>query len=173
MTSKTKQSGRTDILLRMAPELKARINKAASEDGLTTNDWLLDVIEDALAVRDAEVANNKKRAELERRHDMKYEAIVSVLAAEAQIDRTSMAADQRVELDELAQTEIEKWRSRAASDYYADPRTPIERLCKEYCDIDNEIDGGAVKGIDTSFEIQIDDTDPDDDELDDANADGE
>jgi len=46
MVSKTKESGRADILVRMSPRLKERITKAASEHGLTNNDWLLDVIKD-------------------------------------------------------------------------------------------------------------------------------
>jgi hypothetical protein len=172
MTSKTRQSGRADVLFRMPAALKERLSAAAARDGLTINDWLLDATEEKLAASDARIAAGKKRAELELRREMKLEAIVSALAAGAKVDRTSSAADQRIELDEQAEGEIEKWRSRAASDYHAGPRTPLERLCRDYCDIEDEIDGGAVKGIDTSFEIQIDDADPDDDELDDV-PDGE
>jgi hypothetical protein len=172
MPSKTKESGRADILLRMEPGLKARIVKAANEDGMTINDCLLDLIEYALNARDAAGAASKRKADLDSRRDAKYEAIVSALALAIKSDRTSSAADQRVELDELTETVIEKWRSRAGSDYHAEPKTPLERLCAEYLAIEDEIDGIAVSGIDSSFEIQIDDADPGDDELDDA-PDGE
>jgi uncharacterized protein (DUF1778 family) len=76
MTSKTRQSGRAEILVRMPPETKARIIKAANQDGVSVTDWLLDVIEEALAVRDAEIAARKRKADLERRRDLKFWDIV-------------------------------------------------------------------------------------------------
>ena len=125
MPSKTKQSGRAEILVRMAPKLKARIVTAATEDGLTTNDWLLDVIEEALAVRDAEVAAGKRKADLDRRLEMKLEEIVVVRAAEGKLgDRAKLASEKQIELEEKAQSAIEAWRNRAAVDHYARPRTP-------------------------------------------------
>jgi hypothetical protein len=174
MPSKTKQSGRAEILVRMAPKLKARIVAAATEDGLTTNDWLLDVIEEALAVRDAEVAAGKRKADLDRRLEMKLEEIVVVLAAEGKLgDRAKLASEKQIELEEKAQSAIEAWRNRAAVDHYARPRTPLEQLCSDYLDIETEIREGIPEDRSDYFQIQLDDADRDDDELDDADTDGE
>jgi hypothetical protein len=174
MPSKTKESGRVDFLLRMEPELKARITKAANHHRVSVNDWLLDGIEDLLAFHDAEVTADKKKADLEQRLEMKFAELVETLAGAARLgDVTLSKADAQIELEEQATAAITKWRDHMATFHHAEPRRPLERLCRDYCDIEDEIDGGAVKGIDTSFEIQIDDTDPDDDEFDDACDDGE
>jgi hypothetical protein len=112
VTSKTKQSGRVDILVRMPPELKARVTKAATEDGATINDWLLDAIEEALAVRDAEVAADKKRTDLERRLEMKFNEIVVLLARG---DITSLSARAQINLQEKAEGALAKWRHHTAT----------------------------------------------------------
>ena len=85
MTSQTKQSGRVDILVRMAPELKSRVIVAADDDGMSINNWLLNAIEQMLAVRDAEVAAGKSKADLEHRLDMKFQEIVASLAGESRL----------------------------------------------------------------------------------------
>jgi len=169
----TKESGRAGFPLRMEPELKERLDRAAEEDGASLNNWILSALEEVLAYRDAKGAAERRKADIDRRLDMKFEAIVSVLAAEAKIDRASTAADRRVEFDELAEAAIEQRRDHAATYYHAKPRTSVEALCRDYLAVEEELDGVAVTGIDTSFEIQLDDADPDDGELDDADADGE
>jgi hypothetical protein len=172
--SKTKESGRADILVRMAPLLKTRIVAAAKEDEITVNDWLLDVIERALAVRDAEVASGKRKADFDRRLEVKFEEIVVVLAAEGKLgDRSKLASEKQIELEEKAQSAIEDWTKRTAVDHYARPRTPLEQLCSDYLDIETEIAEGIPEDRSDYFQIQLDDVDPDDDELDDADADGE
>lgn len=164
MGSKTKQSGRVDILVRMSPELKARVIAAAQEDDATTNDWLLDGIEQALDAGDAEVAANKNKADLEQRREMKYEEIVQFLAGQSEVgDVSKLSADQRIDLDEAANIAIEKWRSHSSSNYHAEPRTPLDRLCKEFSDVEDEISGGAHPA-NKPFEIDIDDLEFDDED---------
>jgi hypothetical protein len=54
MSSKTKQSGRADFLLRMPEQMKLRLAKAAAEKGVSANDWIVASIEQMLDDRDAE-----------------------------------------------------------------------------------------------------------------------
>jgi hypothetical protein len=160
MTSKTKQSGRADILVRMEPKLKARIVAASNGDGVSVNYWLLDKIEDALAARDVEVAASKRKADLERRRDQKFWEIVTAMAGAATLgDITLSKADAQIELEEQATVAIAKWRGRTTTFYHAEPRTPLERLCKEHEDIEAEIEG--AQRLDTFYDEGL--ADPDDD----------
>jgi hypothetical protein len=147
MVSKTKELGRADILVRMSLDLKSRVIQAAADDGVTNNDWLLDVIERAVEAHEAEVTAETRKADLEQRLDLKFEEIVSYLAAKAKVgDRIKLSADKLAELHKKAESAIEKWQVHAASNYGAEPRTLLERLCKDHCDIEEkieEIDRGA------------------------------
>src|SRR5215471_7268449 len=136
MTSKTKQSGRADFLLRMPPELKARLDKAAEEDGVTITDLVLYAIEQMLDARDAEGAADKRRAALERHLELKFDEIVVLLAGG---DIAGLSADKLIDLHDLAEAAIRRWRDHTATYYHAEPRTPIERLAKEYDDIETEL----------------------------------
>src|SRR5258706_7348751 len=107
MPSKTRQSGRADILVRMSPRLKERIGKAASEHGLTNIDWLLDVIKDALAAHDAEVAARERKQDLESRIESKFQEIMASLAGG---DLTGLKAAAFARLQEKAEATIAKGR---------------------------------------------------------------
>jgi hypothetical protein len=156
MSSKTKQSGRADILVRMPPELKLRVTKAATEDGATINDWLLDKIEDALAARDGEVAAAKDKAELEHRQAMLFQEIMASLAGG---DLTGLKAAAFARLQEKAEAALAKWRDYAGSDHHAEPRSRLEALCKEHDDIEAELEG--AQRLDTFYDEGL--ADPDDD----------
>lgn len=91
-----------------------------------------------------EVAGDKERADLERRREMKFREVVALLADG---DVTSLTADKLLPLHERAEAAIGKWRERALSPHHAEPRTPIERLCRAYCDIEMEIDRGGVQPV--------------------------
>jgi predicted DNA-binding protein len=52
MISKTRESGRAELLIRMRPELKERIEKAARLVGRTKTDWVLGAIEAILHVQE-------------------------------------------------------------------------------------------------------------------------
>jgi HicB family len=164
MTSETKQSGRANFLLRMDPALKASIATAATKDGVSINDWLLDAIDQKLADRDAEVAAGENKAELERRRDQKFQEIAASLAG-AEI--TSLSARKVIEIEEKADAAIAAWCNHAASHYHAEPRTLLERLCKEHVDLDTELEG--VQRLDTfeddngrDFDDDGDEPEPDD-----------
>ena len=160
MPSKTAQSGRADILVRMSPRLKERIGKAASEQGLTNNDWLLDVIKDALAAHDAEVAARERKQDLESRIESKFQEIMASLAGG---DLTGLKAAAFARLQEKAEAVLAKWRDYAGSDHHAEPRTPLERLCQKHEDLEAELEG--ARRISTfGDEGFADPDDPDDDE---------
>jgi hypothetical protein len=172
MTSKTARSGRVDFLLRMQPKLKERIIKAANQDGVSVTDWLLDGIEHLLAVHDTEVAADKKRADIERRLEMKFQEIVASLACG---DLTSLSTDRVLELHEVAEAAIKKWRDHTATDYYAEPKTPIERLCKDLDDLETELEGARrISTFEDDDEALLDEAlfagHHDDDDLDDAES---
>jgi hypothetical protein len=172
LTSKTKQSNRAGFPLRMEPELKKRLDRAADEDGMSLNNWILSALEEVLAYRDARGAAEKKKAGIERRLDMKIEEIVSLVATRDKVgDRAKLASEKQIELEEKAQSVIEDWRNRTAVDHYARPRTPLEQLCSDYLDIETEIREGIPEDRSDYFQIQLDDADPDDDEIDDVESD--
>ncbi len=174
MTSRPARSGRIGFLLRMAPELKLRVVAAAAEDGVSVNDLLIAAIEQVLAFRDAEVVAGERKADLERRLEMKFEQIVVSLAGGT---FTSLSAKTLTKLHEQAEAAIKKWRDHAASNHHAEPRSPLERLIRDYQDIEIEIEGGtrhAVRlrrlfGITTTIEDDDDDRDFDNGDFDDAN----
>jgi len=173
MTSKTKQSGRAGFPLRMEPELKQRLDRAAKEDGMSLNNWILSALEEVLAYRDAKTAAEKKKADIERLREMKFEQIMVLLVAtrDKVADRAKLASEKQIELEEKALSAIEDWRNRTAVDHYARPRTPLEQLCSDYLDIETEIREGIPEDRSDYFQIQLDDTDPDDDEIDDVESD--
>jgi hypothetical protein len=175
MTSKPKQqSGRAGFPLRMESELKKRLDRAAEEDGMSLNNWILSALEEVLAYRDAKGAAEKKKAAREHYLEMKFEEIVSLVATRDKVgDRAKLASEKQIELEEKAQSAIEDWRNRRAVDHYARPRTPLEQLCSDFLDIETEIQEGIPEDRSGYFQIQIDDADPDDDEIDDAGADDE
>jgi hypothetical protein len=161
MASKTARSGRVDFLLRMDPKFKSRIIKAAKQDGVSVTDWLLDGIEHLLAVHDAEVAAGKRKADIERRRDLKFWEIVVAMAGAVPLgDITLSKADVQIELEELATAAIAKWRERTATFHHAEPRTPLERLCKEHEDLEAELEG--AQRLDTFYDEGLA-YDPDDD----------
>src|SRR5258708_2681714 len=85
MPSKTKQSNRAGFPLRMEPELKERLDRAAKEDGASLNNWILSELEEALAYRDGKIAAEKQKGDLERRLDMKFQEIGAYLAAKSKL----------------------------------------------------------------------------------------
>src|SRR5258708_5416769 len=78
--SKTKESGRVDLFLRVSPVLKRRIADAAGEDGVTLTDWVLYAIESVLDDRDAENSKNEKIAALEEKIAEVFDEVVAWLA---------------------------------------------------------------------------------------------
>ena len=115
-----------------------------------------------LADRDAEVAAGKNKADLERRLEMKFQEIVASLAGG---DLTSLSVKTLTKIHEQAEAAIGEWRNHASAHYHAEPRTPLERLCKDHFDIWIKIEGGTESYINT-----FDDDDLDDLDLDDAGA---
>jgi hypothetical protein len=143
----SKKSGGADFLLRMEPKIKARLDRAAKEDGTTIRDLVLYAIEQMLDIRDGEIAADKKRASLEHRLNLKFDELVAALAGG---NLASLSADKRIELHYVAEDAIKKWCDRVATYYHAQPKTPIERLAQNYRDLEAELEG--VQQIDTSDE---------------------
>ena len=82
MISKTKESGRADLLVRMPPELKKRIEKAARLVGMTKTDWVLQAIEAILHVQELQADAQEEILEIRRQQETKFEEIIAALAAE-------------------------------------------------------------------------------------------
>jgi len=154
MSSKTKQSGRADILVRMPPELKLRVVKAAAATGVSVTDWLNRGIGRLLDLHDAEVAVNEKMAGIERRLQTKFEEIVVSLAG----GDLALSARERVDFEAAADIAISKWRDRVATFFYAKPGTLLERLCQQHDDIEAELED--AKRLDTFGDEAIDDDEP-------------
>jgi hypothetical protein len=157
MSTSTRESGRADFLLRMPPELKARLAKAAAEDGTTIRDLVLYAIEQMLDIRDGEVAADKKRADLEHRLSLKFDELVAALAGG---DLTGLKAAAFARLQEKAEAALAKWRDYAGSDHHAEPRTLLERLCLEHGDLEAELEG--ARRISTFGDEGMAGCDPDD-----------
>ncbi len=136
MVSNTKESNRADFLLRMPSKMKERLVRAADEDGTTIRDLVLYAIEQMLNARDAEVAADKRRAALEQHLELKFDEIVVLLAGG---DIAGLSADKLTDQHDLAEAAIQRWRDHTATYYHAEPRTPIEHLCKAYDDIEAEL----------------------------------
>ena len=64
MISKTKESDRADLLIRMQPELKERIEKAARLVGMTKTDWVLQAIEAILHVQELQAEAQEEILEI-------------------------------------------------------------------------------------------------------------
>jgi hypothetical protein len=156
MTSKTRESGRADFLLRMPEQMKLRLAKAADEDGTTIRDLALYAIKRMLDIRDGEIAADKKRAGIEDRLNLKFDEIMASLAGG---DLTGLNAATFARLQEKAEAALAKWRDYARTFSHAEPRSPIELLCRDYCDIETELEG--VPRIDTFGDEGL--ADPDDD----------
>jgi predicted DNA-binding protein len=77
MISKTKESGRADLLIRMPPELKERIEKAARLVGMTKTDWVLQAIEAILHVQELQAEAQEEILAIRHQQEAKFEEIVA------------------------------------------------------------------------------------------------
>jgi hypothetical protein len=165
MVSKTKESGRADFLLRMPPELKARLVRAADEDGTTIRDLVLYAIEQMLDIRDAEIAARERKQDLESRIERKFQEIMASLADG---DITGLKAAAFARLQEKAEAALAKWRDYAQTFSHAEPRSPIELLCRDYFDLEAELeDAQQIKtfgdeGLDYDQDDDGDEPEPED-----------
>jgi predicted DNA-binding protein len=76
------KSGRADLLIRMPPELKERLEKAARLVGMTKTDWVLQAIEAILHVQELQAKAQKEILAIRRQQEAKFEEIIATLAAE-------------------------------------------------------------------------------------------
>jgi len=139
MISKTKESGRADLLIRMPPELKERIEKAARLVGMTKTDWVLQAIEAILHVQELQAEAQEESLEIRRQQETKFEEIVAALAVEQKLgDVASLTTQNRTKLEAMADRKLENWRSEQRSYGEQKPKTRLDRLCKEFSDLGEE-----------------------------------
>jgi len=139
MISKTKESGRADLLIRMQPELKERLEKAARLVGKTKNDWVVQAIEAILHVQELQAEAQEEILEIRRQQETKFEEIIAALAAEKKLgDVASLTAKNRAELEAMADKKMENWRSERRSYGDQKPKTRLDHLCKELDDLGKE-----------------------------------
>src|SRR5262249_14876413 len=137
---------------------KRQISEAAEEAGLSDNKWILKVIRERLAIRDAESRKREDIAALDRKIDMKWEEMIAVLAAKNGLgDLASLAAKDRVTLEEEVDGALVDWDNEAND---KKPKSDLDRLRKEYNDLNDEIDRVRSKDSDPTPS----DMDPDEDE---------
>jgi hypothetical protein len=117
----------------------------ADQERVTIRALVLYAIEGMLDSYDEEVAARERREDLERLRDAKFEEIVALLGG----DITGSKANATIELHELAEAQIRKWRDYAVSDHRAKPRTAFERLCMEYDSIEADLEAAQYITTDT------------------------
>ncbi|MGB6542152.1 MAG: hypothetical protein WBF03_14930 [Xanthobacteraceae bacterium] len=139
MISKTKESGRVDLLIRMQPELKQRVEKAARLVGKTQTDWVLKAIEVILHVQELQAKAQTEIAEIRIEQEAKFEEILATLAVQQKLgDISTLTARSRTQLESTADKELEKWRLQEVSYGLTEPKTKLERLCKEFHGLSEE-----------------------------------
>ena len=133
MISKTKESGRADLLIRMPPELKERIEKAARLVGMTKTDWVLQAIEAILHVQELQAKAQEEVLAIRLQQEAKFEEIVASLAAEQKLgDLASLTTKNRTRLEATADKKLENWRSERRTYGDRKPKTQLDRLCEEF-----------------------------------------
>jgi predicted DNA-binding protein len=136
MISKTKESGRADLLIRMQPELKERIEKAARLVGMTKTDWVLQAIEAILHVQELQAEAQEEILEIRGEQEAKFEEILAALATEQKLgDLATMTKKDRAKLESIADKQLENWRSERRSYGDREAKTKLDRLCKEFDDL--------------------------------------
>jgi predicted DNA-binding protein len=139
MISKTKESGRADLLIRMQPELKQRVEKAARLVGKTKTDWVLRAIEVILHVQELQAKAQTEIAEFRIKQEAKFEEILAELAVQQKLgDLAMLTSRTRTQLESAADKELEKYRLQELSHGISEPKTKLERLCKEFRDLVDE-----------------------------------
>jgi hypothetical protein len=139
--------------------------EAAEEAGLSDNKWILNVIQERLAIRNAESRKREDIAALDRKIDMKWEEMIAVLAAKQGLgDLASLAAKDRLTLEEEVDRALVNWDNEA---HDKKPKSDLDRLCKEYNDLNDEIDRVRNKGYDTDPTLSDMDLDEGEDYFDD------
>ena len=136
MISKTKESGRADLLIRMEPELKERIEKAARLVGMTKTEWVLQAIEAILHVQELQAEAQQEILEIRGEQEAKFEEILAALAAEQKLgDLATMTKKDRAKLESMADNKLENWRSATRTYGIIEAKTKLDRLCKEFDDL--------------------------------------
>jgi predicted DNA-binding protein len=133
MISKTKESGRADLLIRMPPELKERIEKAARLVGMTKTDCVLQAIEAILHVQESQAEAQEEILAIRHQQEAKFEEIVAALAAEQKLgDLVSLTTKNKTRLEATADKKLENWRSERRTYGDRKSKTQLDRLCEEF-----------------------------------------
>ena len=139
MISKTKESGRADLLIRMQPELKERLEKAARLVGMTKTEWVLQAIEAILHVQELQAEAQEEILEIRGEQEAKFEEILAALAVEQKLgDLATMTKKDRAKLESIADKQFENWRSATRRYGILEAKTKLDRLCKEFDDLWDE-----------------------------------
>jgi uncharacterized protein (DUF1778 family) len=139
MISKTKESGRADLLIRMQPELKRRVEKAARLVGKTKTDWVLKAIEAILHVQELQAEAQTEIAAIWHEQEAIFQEILAVLAVQQKLgDLATLTGRTLTQLESAADKELENWRLHECTYGITEPKTKLERLCKEHQDLGEE-----------------------------------
>jgi predicted DNA-binding protein len=136
MISKTRESGRAELLIRMKPELKKRIEKAAWLVGRTKTDWVLQAIEAILHVQELQAEAQEEIRAIRVKQEAKFEEIVAALRVELKLgDLATSTKGDRSRLEDEAAKQLEKWRVQQRTYGITEPKTKLDRLCKQFDDL--------------------------------------
>ncbi|MGB9389459.1 MAG: hypothetical protein WCB70_05620 [Xanthobacteraceae bacterium] len=136
MISKTRESGRAELLIRMQPELKERLEKAARLVGRTKTDWVLQAIEAILHVQELQAEAQEEIRAIRVKQEAKFEEIVAALAAKQKLgDLASLTTKNRTRLEATADKKLENWRSERRTYGDRKAKTQLDRLCKQFDDL--------------------------------------
>jgi hypothetical protein len=164
--SKTKESGRVDLFLRVSPALKKRIADAAGEDGVSQTEWALAAIEWVLDDRDAEIRKKVRSAALEEQIDQKFDELVALLAGVEIGALSTLTPRKQLELQDKARDLLDKWEYDFRR--HKKPNNKFEELCAQHLALKNEINADV-----TTPETEHDEDDDEDDDEDFADLDGD
>jgi hypothetical protein len=139
---------RIQVILRMPPEMKLQMSEAAEEAGQSENKWILTVIRERLAIRDAESRKREDIASLEHKKEMKWEEIIALLAAKYKFGGLDvLTAADRIMLEDEAGDAWDEWENKADD---KKPKNELQRLFRDYDDLNNDLQGvrhGSVEPL--------------------------
>jgi hypothetical protein len=124
----------------MQPELKRRVEEAARREEMTRNEWVLTAIEAILKVQELHAETDEEIEAIGHKLNAKFEEMLALLAGQQKLgDLATLAGKSRTKLEAMADHELEKWRFQELRYGTSAPKTKLERLCKEYRDLAEEI----------------------------------
>jgi hypothetical protein len=153
--------------LRVDPLKKAQIEEAAKQRGVSENRYINEIVDRDLKAKATEAKRRQEIEAIEQQLDLKFaelEAAVEKNFKPDAIDRISTPEVLRQRITDDATDLLEDWRTR---DEGAKPRGTVERLCAEYCKLEETLHDMTTppqEGKSSGVDLGDDDDDEGEDE---------